>query len=275
MTDTLPQNRPVKTRLAELTAQEAREAFARRPVLLLPMGSHEDQGPHAPMGDHLAAGGIADLVAALANARGVETYVAPTLPFGGGNFFATTVGGIAFSQTTMRAVLGDVFASLIDQGIDRLIVLNGHGGNVEPINDVTRSVYRHRRVLIPSLYLWRIGYGLLSEILGPERAKRSAGHGADPLTSVYHHLFPGLMRPDLVPDPIPPGEVLGLPMAGFGTVTFEGAEVSMPVAVDEITPNGVLHGDARLSSPETGAALVEALTERVARFVLHYAQRVA
>lgn len=263
-----------KRRLAELTAEEARTVFARRPVVLLPLGSHEDQGPHAPMGDHLAAGAIADRVAARATARGVETYVAPTLPFGGGNFFATTVGGIALSQTTMRAVLEDIFTSLVDQGIDRLIVLNGHGGNVEPVNDVTRTLYRRRKVLVPSLYLWRIGYALLPEILGPETAKRASGHGADPLTSVYWHLFPDLVRPDLVPEPIAPGRVLDLPMAGFGTVSFEGAEVSVPVAVDEISPNAVLHGDARLSSPETGAALVDRLVERVTRFTVHFAGRV-
>ncbi len=151
----------------------------------------------------------------------------------------------------MRAVLEDIFASLVDQGIDRLIVLNGHGGNVEPVNDVTRPLYRRCKVLVPSLYLQRIGYALLPEILGPETAKRASGHGADPLTSVYWHLFP-----DLVLEPIAPGRVLDLPMAGFGTVSFEGAEVSVPVAVDEISPNAVLHGDARLSSPEDLAAEV-------------------
>ena len=39
-----------KLRLAELTATEAREALAGNPVILLPMGSHEDQGLHAPGG---------------------------------------------------------------------------------------------------------------------------------------------------------------------------------------------------------------------------------
>ena len=71
-----------KVRMAELTGGEAREAYARRPVVLLPMGSHEDQGPHAPMGDYLVADKMAELIAIAATEQGTETYVAPTLPFG-------------------------------------------------------------------------------------------------------------------------------------------------------------------------------------------------
>ena len=42
---------------------EARELYPKNPVILLPMGSLEDQGPHAPMGDYLLAEKIAELAA--------------------------------------------------------------------------------------------------------------------------------------------------------------------------------------------------------------------
>jgi len=45
----------------------------------------------------------------------------------------------------------------------------------------------------------------------------------------------------------------------------------VPVEYDAVAPDGVRGGDPRLSSPETGAALVEQLTELGARFVAHYA----
>lgn len=69
--------------LSELTAQEARTALADNPVIILPLGSHEDQGPHAPMGDYLCADAIARRVALATRARGIGTYVAPVLPRGG------------------------------------------------------------------------------------------------------------------------------------------------------------------------------------------------
>jgi hypothetical protein len=100
-----------KVRLSELTGGEAREVLARRPVILLPLGSQEDQGPHAPMGDYLSADAVAARIAAAATAAGTETLVAPVLPFGGADYFGTMPGGIALGQATLRAVLTDIFGS--------------------------------------------------------------------------------------------------------------------------------------------------------------------
>ena len=261
----------MKLKMGELTGGEVQEVLSRRPVILLPLGSHEDQGPHAPMGDYLSAERMAELIAGRATQLGVETFVAPVLPFGGADFFGSVPGGIALSQGTLKAVLDDMLACLLRHGLDRLIVINGHAGNVQPIHDATQAVYRARRILIPSFYLWRIAYGLLPGILGPEKAARAGGHGADPLASVTMHLFPEWMRPDLIPEPAPPPTVMGLPVSGFGTLHFEDVNVEVPVEVDEIAPGGVWHGDPRLSSAQTGARLVQELTELGARFVAHYA----
>jgi creatinine amidohydrolase len=264
-----------KVRMAELTGGEARERLARRPVVLLPLGSHEDQGPHAPMGDYLSADAIAERIARRASERGTETVVAPVLPFGGADYFGAMIGGIALEQATLRAVLTDIFACLARHGLTRVIVINGHGGNVQAVHDTAQVIYRKHGALIPSFYLWRVGYSLLPGIMGAEKAKKAAGHGADPLTSVAWHLFPALMRADLTPEPTPLQKVMGLPARAFGVADFEGAEIAIPVEYDEIAPDGVRSGDPRLCSPETGAALVEQLTELGARFVKHYAGQVA
>jgi creatinine amidohydrolase len=264
-----------KLRLAELTQGEARHILARKPVILLPMGSFEDQGPHAPMGDYLSAARVAELIAERATAAGTETLVAPVVPFGCDDYFGASPGGISLKPATFRAVIDDMFRALIRHGLTRLIVITGHAGNVPVVHEVAAALYRSERVLIPSLYLWKISYGLLPGILGAEKARASSGHGADPLTSIGLHLFPELMRPDLVPNPIDSPEVIGLRASSFGTVRFEGSEVHMPLEYDAFAPNAVRGGDPRLSSAETGAALVEQLTAICARFVAHYAQHVA
>ena len=51
----------MKYRMGEITALEMREILPARPVVLLPLGSFEDQGPHAPMGDYLSAERMAEL----------------------------------------------------------------------------------------------------------------------------------------------------------------------------------------------------------------------
>ena len=259
--------------MGALAGGEAREVLAGNPVILLPMGSHEDQGPHAPMGDYLLAEAIAERIALRTTGRGIRTLVAPVLPFGGADFFGAMPGGIALSQATLRAVVADVLGSLLRHGLTRLVVINGHGGNVGVIHDVTSEIRRERGTVIPSLYLWRIGYGLLPGIVGAETARAVSSHGADPLTSIALHLFPERVRADLVPGPAAPRTAMGLDMTGWGTARFEGAEVGVPFEYDATSPNGVGTGDPRLCSAVTGAALVEQLTEIGARFAAHWAQQ--
>jgi|ERR1700692_1163863 len=262
-----------KVRLGELTAVEARGILSKNPVILLPLGSHEDQGPHAPMGDYLLAEQVATLIADRASASGVETLVAPVLPFGGANYFGSTPGGIAVSQTTLRAILMDVIGCFLRHHLSNLIILNGHDGNVQCIHEVTSEIYRSSGCLIPNIYLWRVAQRLLVDVVGEEKARKMSGHGADVLTGLAMHFFPERVREDLIPGPSKPLEVMGLPVTGLATLGFEGVNISVPLEVAELAPNGVAAGDPRLCSPETGAALAEKLIELGARFVRHYADQ--
>ena len=190
-----------KYRMGEITALEMREILSARPVVLLPLGSFEDQGPHAPMGDYLSAERMAELIAERATARGTRTLVAPVLAYGGADFFGTAPGGISLGQETFRAVLRDMFACLLRHDIARLIVVNGHAGNTQAVLDTAREIWRAQRLLIPSFYLWKIARGLMPGIVGAEKTRETSGHGGDPLTSIATHLFPQWMRPDLTPPP--------------------------------------------------------------------------
>ena len=262
-----------KVRLGELTAVEAREILGKNPVVLLPLGSHEDQGPHAPMGDYLLAEQVATQIADRACAWGVETVVAPVIPFGGANYFGSTPGGIAVSQTTLRAILMDVIGCFLRHHLSNLIILNGHDGNVQCIQEVTSEIYRSSGCLIPNIYLWRVAQSLLVDVVGEDRARKTSGHGADVLTSLAMHFFPERVREDLIPGPSESQKVMGLPVTGLATIAFEGVNISVPLEVAELAPNGVAAGDPRLCSPETGSALAEKLVELGARFVRHYAEQ--
>nr|WP_305123231.1 creatininase family protein [Roseomonas sp. GC11] len=262
--------------MGTLTGGEGREVFASNPIILLPMGSHEDQGPHAPMGDYLLAEKVAELAAIRATEAGTPTYVAPVLPFGGADWFGPMIGGIAISQATLTQVISDMVESLHRNGLTRLIVINGHGGNVGPIAEVARRLYIDRKIVLPSLYLWKISYGLLPGLIGAEKAKAVSGHGADPLTSIGLHLFPELIREDLIPEgkPLKNDSLLGLPYTGLGTASFQGAEVGLPMEYDDTYHQGVGRGDPKLCSAETGALLVEKLTGIVADFATLFASKV-
>ncbi len=268
-------NTTPKVHMGTLTGDEGRAIYAQNPVILLPMGSHEDQGPHAPMGDYLLAEKMAELAALRATAMGTPTLVAPVIPFGGADFFGAMVGGIALSEATLTQVMREMFANLHRHGLTRLIVINGHGGNVGPIQVATREVLRASGHIIPSLYLWRIAYGMLPSIVGAEKSAAVSGHGADPLTSLGLHLFPELLRKDMIPAPLSlkRNAALDLPYTALGAASFKGAEIGMPTEYDDVYNKGVAKGDPNLSSAETGAALTEKLVTLCAEFAVHFASK--
>ena len=268
-------NTTPKVHMGTLTGDEGRAIYAQNPVILLPMGSHEDQGPHAPMGDYLLAEKMAELAALRATAMGTPTLVAPVIPFGGADYFGAMVGGIALSEATLTQVMREMFANLHRHGLTRLIVINGHGGNVGPIQVATREVLRASGHIIPSLYLWRIAYGMLPGIVGAEKSAAVSGHGADPLTSLGLHLFPELLRRDMIPAPLAlkRNAALDLPYTALGAASFKGAEIGMPTEYDDVYNKGVAKGDPNLSSAETGAALTEKLVTLCAEFAVHFASK--
>ena len=100
-------------------------------LALLPWGATEPHNGHLPYGtDFLITQAVGVDVARLAGEKGVNVMVLPPVPFGSQNPGQTTLPFcIHATQATQAAILHDVVLSLERQGIRRLIILNGHGGN--------------------------------------------------------------------------------------------------------------------------------------------------
>ena len=161
--------------------------LAEDPVILLPLGSQEEHGPHAPMGDFLLTEALAARIAERADA-----IAAATLPFGYADYFRPIPGGIQLRADTFRKVLRDVADNFLDHGLRRLVILNGHSGNAPLIEQVTRAIRADTGVVVPSINLWRLHTPQLwTEAYGVPPGK-GFGHGAEPIGSVYAHLFPEL-----------------------------------------------------------------------------------
>lgn len=259
-------------RLAELPAPEAAARLAGGAFLLLPMGSTETHGPQAPMGDYLLAEAIAVRIAAAATDAGAEALVAPVLPFGGADFFQHVPGAVALSTPTLAAVLEETLGLWARQGLRRILIVNGHGGSIPAIEMAQRATRDRNGLLVPALHLWRVAGAALPP-LGTD--PRAAGHGGDPVWSVTLHLRPDLCRPDRAAPRRPAAPVLGLPVAGFGALRFEDAEIAVPLAIEEIAPGGVAAEDPRAGSAEAGARIVDHLVGLGARLLVHLKERVA
>jgi creatinine amidohydrolase len=100
-------------------------------VAVLPWGATEAHNFHLPHGtDITEAETISVAAVEAANARGARCVMLPCVPFGNDNTqLVGQVATITMRTRTQAAVLFDVADSLVRQGIDRLVILNSHGGN--------------------------------------------------------------------------------------------------------------------------------------------------
>ena len=114
--------------LAETTWKTVRDTDYE--VAVLPWGSTEAHNYHLPYAtDTLQCDYIAAESARRAWETGTRSLVLPTVPFGVNTGHLDLTGTINMHASTQAAVLHDVVSSLTRQGLHKIVVLNGHGGN--------------------------------------------------------------------------------------------------------------------------------------------------
>lgn len=112
---------------AEIAA--ARDAGA---LAVLPLGSCEQHGDHLPLDtDTLTAQRIAQLAAE--QCADVHVLVLPTPGYGYSPHHSAFAGTVSLSAATLHSLVRDIAAGVRNSGFDRLLIVNGHGGNLAPL----------------------------------------------------------------------------------------------------------------------------------------------
>ena len=122
-------------------------------VAVLPWGATEAHNLHLPYAtDVYEAAAIAEESARLAWEAGARVTALPAIPFGVNTGQLDIPLTINMNPTTQLAVLRDVVESLEVQGIPKLVLLNGHGGN--DFKFILRELQGASEVFISALNWW-------------------------------------------------------------------------------------------------------------------------
>jgi creatinine amidohydrolase len=125
------------TTMLDMTFPEFEAAVRKTDVVLLPIGSIEEHGPHLPLStDSITAVGQFNEVQRYLHARQIETIVGPPLNVGltsdGGDFKRTGTyfypGSLTIRAETFVSLYLDVLRSLRDKGLHRAFLYSGHSG---------------------------------------------------------------------------------------------------------------------------------------------------
>jgi creatinine amidohydrolase len=173
--------------LSEANLKQLRELKPN--VAILPWGATEAHNYHLPHGtDIVEATALAEASAARANQSGARCVVLPTVPFGNNNMQLSQVCTITMRTSTQHVVLYDVADSLVRQGINRLVVLNFHGGN--EFKPLIRDVMLALPVFIVQINGFQIAPGVRRVLDEP-----GGDHADEFETSLMLHLAPEWVAP--------------------------------------------------------------------------------
>ena len=234
--------------LSEATWTDAADFDA--DVAVLPVGSTEQHGPHAPLGtDTLTAKAVAE---AGVEASPEDVPIAPTIPVGIAAEHRHFAGTLWVSPDAFRSYVGDVITSLAYHGWKRVVVVNGHGGNVDALRECCARIARDGEAYaVP--FTWFEAVASLSEM----------GHSGPIETAFLRAVHPDLVREDRIED------------ASANAARQWGEWVSKAnLAVDsaEFTENGVV-GDPAVGTDARGAELLEDAAEALAALLEAIADR--
>lgn len=254
-----------KHTLASLTFEEAKEAFARQDVFILPVGSTEPHGNFTPMGDFRLAEQMAE---ALAKAVGAITL--PVLPFGHATYFQNCQGGIALSVETFAAVFSEIITSLIKDGAENILVLNGHGGNTGVIANQLRLIRVQHDVIVPSVNIWSAFDDAVWDEVHPELGTRAKGHGTEPMGSLSSYLFPEDCHDNSADSNSEVSAPLGFAYKSMHQGRFGDLNVELPLYVEDISDAAKTNGLHVPFSADKGEILFNHMLSKLARFVADY-----
>jgi len=218
-------------------------------LALLPVGSTEQHGPHAPLGtDVLTAETVTD---AGAEAYDGELVVAPAIPVGVAEEHRDFAGTLWVSEDTFRDYVRETVASLAHHGWTRVVVVNGHGGNVGPLREVCAEITRH-----DDADAWPFTW--FDAVDAPDM-----GHGGPVETSLLRH-----SHRDLV-DEARLDEAANGGANGWGEWV---SSVNLAYDTSEFSENGVV-GDPREGSAERGEQLLDAASDALVAVLERVAKR--
>ncbi len=226
-------------------------------VAVLPFGATEPHNLHLPYGtDTFECEAIGGRICEEAHRRGAKVILLPTIPYGTQTNQAKLPFGMNLDPTTLGAMVGNLVESLVNTGIRKVVLLNGHGGN--DLKWVLRQWYGRTPA-----HLFLCNWYTVCNDLYHEIFHEPDNHAGEMETSLALAFFPDLVARNrdgsLTADEGRPA-----------TTRFEALNrgwVSITRPWHLLTTNAGV-GNPHAATAEKGRRLIEKLVERLAQFLV-------
>jgi len=241
-------------KLAELTYGRVKDAPPYQ-VAVLPLGATEPHNLHLPYGtDTIQVEIIGSRACELAAARGARPLLLPAIPYGSETNLMDFPLTMNLNPSTLGRVITDLVDSLARHGIQKLLLLNGHGGN--NLKWLLRELHLSTPVHLFLCDWFKVGSDVYNSIF-----EKAEDHAGEMETSMGLAYFPNLVKLD-------EADAGATRKSRFEAVSQGWVQLSRPWR--QLTTNSG-SGDPRAATPEKGKAYAERCAERIGEFLVELA----
>lgn len=224
----------------ELTAAEIRELANRDAIVILPVASMEQHGPHLAVGvDTILCESVCRLAAEAVQSE-MPIIVAPTLWCGLAEHHMAYGGTFTFDVPTYRTVLLAFLKSIERHGFTKVLIVNGHGGNISALAAFQQDFATETGLKVRATTYFELAQPAIDPILEDQERVRHACEGE---TSLMMTFAPDLVRHDKLAEAVGPMRTTPRPLGVERYRSFR-----------SFSETGVV-GDARKASKEKGDRL--------------------
>jgi creatinine amidohydrolase len=258
---------------SDLTWPEVNEAAKQEKVILLPIGSTEQHGPHLPIdADNL----FANSLCLEAGRRAPEkVLVAPIISYGYNIHALDYPGTVHVGYEALLGFCLSVCKSFAYHGFKRIVIVNGHGGNSPVLELVARKAILETDALTTS-FMWvnllRVDPNFIAsfrESVFPG----GTGHAGEVETAMYLHLAREKVQMDKAKDYIAWYNRQGASGFQWGDL-FGGGPVPIFEWASTFLEDGTF-GQSTLATAEKGRRIFEEAVTRLVEFVEEFQKRAA
>ena len=175
--------------LENMSYVEVEAYLVEKDIVIIPIGSCEQHSPYGILGtDFITAEAIAREVG-----KRMDIVVAPTISYGMSQHHMGFKGTVTLSPETMVMFVKDIINSFLEHGFKRIVFINGHGGNIEPIKTAFHQIKFEGKSGLLELISWF----LLPEVQEIERdifGDKNGYHATPSEVSITKFLRPEAFR---------------------------------------------------------------------------------
>ena len=246
--------------LEEMNAIQVRDKITEKTIAILVLGACENHGNHMPFGSDFIFPmklfeKAVDEISKNDNSASPQSknnlILLPAIPYGVSSHHNDFQMTMSLEPSTMISIIENIFSSLVKNGIKKILVINGHDGNISPIEIASRKIKnKEPNVVIACLESWWALVGQKNKDLF--EVWNGLGHGGEAETSAMLSVRPDLVNTEYSSDQVIPN--------------LPNEDIRIYWKFNELTNTGIT-GAPKKASVEKGQEIIRILTNVIISFI--------